>query len=744
MFRTILLISLSSLLFFISVHVKAHTIAVDTIKKVSSISIRDSLQMNNMINKNFVIHAKKRKGKITLNGELDEEDWLNAEKTTNFYMVLPYDTCYSAALSEVMIIYDDKAFYVAMIAHDTLPGKRPVESLRRDFEYRNNDNIGLYIDTFNDQTNGYCFGVNAAGAVRDGIVSVGKVNNLMWDCKWESKTKNSANRWVTEIRIPFKSIRYKKGSDQWNVQFARFDMKLNEKSAWAPIPRQFPAASLAYAGQLKWETALPASGIKFSIIPYLFGSASRDFEEGEATKYRGDVGFDAKVNLSSSLNLDLTVNPDFSQSEVDDQVTNLARYELYFPEKRQFFLENSDLFAGFGSEDIRPFFSRRIGIDAPVNGGVRLSGKIGRDWRIGLMDMQTGKEGDFLARNFFVTALEKKVFTRSNISMIFVNKQQIDVPADWKGNSFNRLGGLEYNLASRNDFWTGKIFGLKSFTPSTKSSQEYSQGLDLAYSRKTLLLELKEYYVGRDFNVEAGYVPRADYIHIYPRATIKFYPKNGKLEYHGLLIELDNFYRPGILELTDRKISTNYLFQFKNRAHLEIRSNLSYVKLRKDYDPTNKGINYLLLGSKYNWSEASILFNSDNLKLFKYGFQSSYGGFYDGARLFISGNLNYRLQPYGYISILFSYNDLILPQPWGRTVFWLLGTKLDITFTDKLFLTTYVQYNQQTDNLNINARFQWRYKPVSDFFIVYTDNYFPETMYSKKRALVLKVSYWFN
>jgi hypothetical protein len=605
-------------------------------------------------------------------------------------------------------------------------------------------NIGLYLDTFNDQTNGYCFGVNAAGAIRDGIVSDGKVNNQMWDCKWESKTKNYNDRWVTEMRIPFKSIRYKNGSDQWNVQFARYDMKLNEKSAWAPIPRQFPAASLAYAGQLKWETPPPKPGLKFSLIPYLFGSASRDFEVGEATKYRDEFGLDLKVSISSSLNLDLTYNPDFSQAEVDDQVTNLARYELYFPEKRQFFLENSDLFGSYGSEDIRPFFSRRIGIDALVTGGFRLSGKMGRDWRIGLMDMQTENEGDFLTRNFFVTSLEKKVFARSNFGAIFVNKQQMNIPSDWKGNHFNRIVGLEYNLASKNDFWTGKLFGLKSFTPETNSSEEFSHGIDITYSRKKLLLELKEYYVGKGFNAEVGYVPRTDFYHLNPRATIKFYPKKSILEYHGLLFELDNYYRPERFELTDREISANYLFQFKKRARLELKTNFAQVSLRKNYDPTNKGINYILIGSKYNWSEGSVLFTSDNLKLFKYSFQSGYGGFFNGERLYISGNLNYRLQPYGYLSVIVSYNDLILPPPWGQTHFWLLGTKLDLTFTDKLFFTTYVQYNEQADNLNINARFQYRYKPVSDFFIVYTDNYFPESMNSKKRALVLKVSYWFN
>lgn len=723
---------------------KAGNIGVDTIRRDSTRSKRNSLLINNMVNKNFIIHVKKRIGEIMLNGIVDEDDWLKAEKATNFYMVLPYDTGHSVARSEVMMTYDHKAFYVALVVHDTLPGKRPVESLRRDFEYLNNDNIGLYLDPFNDQTNGYCFGVNAAGAIRDGAVSDGKVVNQIWDCKWESKTKNYNDRWVCEMRIPFKSVRYKTGSDQWNVQFTRHDLKLNEKSAWAPVPRQFPTASLAYAGQLKWETPLPKSGLKLSLIPYLFGSASRDNEENEDTKYRKDFGFDAKVGLSSSLNLDLTYNPDFSQAEVDDQVTNLERYELYFPEKRQFFLENSDLFASYGSQDIRPFFSRRIGIDAPVTAGFRLSGKVGDDWRVGLMDMQTGIEGDYLARNFFVSSLEKKVFARSNIGAIFVNKQQMDVPADWQGNRYNRLAGLEYNLASPDDFLTGKLFGLKSFTPSLNSSEEFSQGLNLAYSRKTFLLELKEYYVGKDFNAEAGYVPRTDFFHLNPRVTVKLYPKNGALEYHGFLIELDDFYQPGKLKLTDRKINANYLFQFKNRAHMEIKTNFSYVMLRKDCDPTNKGIHYLLSGSNYDWPEASMLFTSDNRKLFKYGVQSGYGGFFNGNKWFISGNLNYRLQPYGYLSLIFTYNDLMLPQPWERTGFWLIGTKLDVTFTDKVFFTTYVQYNEQEDNLNINARFQWRYKPVSDFFLVYTDNYFPESMNAKKRALVLKVSYWFN
>ena len=705
---------------------------------------KDSVSNLGTINQNYKIHAKKLEGTIKLDGVIDEEDWLKAEKADNFFMVLPYDTGHSAAKSEIRMAYDEKAFYLSLIFHDTIPGKRPVESLRRDWMFNNNDNFLFFIDPFNDQTTGYSFGVNAEGAIWDGVMSGGQGSNLIWDCKWETKTKNYPDKWVSEMRIPFKSVRYKNDVNHWNIQFSRLDLKLNEKSAWAPVPRQFPTASLAYAGQVIWDTPPPKSGIKLSLIPYLFGSASRNFEAGTSARYRKDFGFDAKVGLSSSLNLDLTYNPDFSQAEVDDQVTNLERFELYFPEKRQFFLENSDLFGNYGTLNIRPFFSRRIGLDAPVSGGARLSGKLGNGWRIGLMDMQTGTEGDYLARNFFVTSIQKKVFSRSNISAIFVNKQQLQIPDNWKGNNYNRVFGLEYNLASSNNFWTGKLFALKSFTPKATLAEEFSHGLNLIYSRKKFLFEFTELYVGQDFNAETGYVPRRDFMQFNPKVNYKFYPKTGLLEYHGAQVELSNIYSPNNMKLTDRVVNGGYFFQFKSRARVDFKGNYSYVVLRNNFDPTNKGLNPLLSGSSYRWDDFTVMFTSDNRKIVKYDIQAGKGGYFNGKRWFVKGSFNYRFQPYGYISMIYSYNELSWDNSNQKRGFWLVGPKLDVTFTDKLFFTTYVQYNEQVDNLNINARFQWRYKPVSDLFLVYTDNYFPGEMNVKNRALVLKLSYWFN
>ena len=198
------------------------------------------------------------------------------------------------------------------------------------------------------------------------------------------------------------------------------------------------------------------------------------------------------------------------------------------------------------------------------------------------------------------------------------------------------------------------------------------------------------------------------------------------------------------MDLTDREVSFDYFFQFHNRSHLELETNFWYIKLRDAFDPTNQGNHFLDAGNGYNWFDATLIYQSDNRKTFKYELSSGYGGFFNGNRWHAEGLLNYRFQPYGYISMVFSYNNLILPQPWGDTGYWLVGPKLDVTFTDKLFFTTYVQYNQQIDNINVNARLQWRYQPVSDIYLVYTDNYFPGNMMAKNRALVFKMTYWFN
>ncbi len=693
----------------------------------------------NTFNKDFVYHAKKMQSSIHIDGIIDEKDWLLAEKATDFYRVLPVDTGYAYQQSEVFITYDDKALYVAFVFFDTIPGKRIMESFRRDFEFGNNDNFLVFFDTFLDQTNGFSFGISASGAKWDGIMSDGAASNKNWDCKWESKIKHSDDSWTAEMRIPFKSLRYPTGSQQWNINLSRLDLKTNEKSSWAPVPRQFPTSSLAYAGNLKFDQPLPASKMQFSLIPYVFGGYSNDYENQSGAVYRKDFGFDAKIGFSSSMNLDLTYNPDFAQVEVDQQVTNIDRFELFFPEKRQFFLENSDLFANFGAHNATPFFSRRIGLDAPVLAGARLSGKIGNNWRIGLMNMTTQKTDEFLSRNYTVASVQKKVFSRSNVGIIFVNKEYFNQPVDTT--MFNRVVGVDYNLASKDNIWSGKFYYHQSFQPENPGKQ-FSQGASLKYSTKHVQVQFGQRSIGENFLAETGYVTRTGYHHLGPEFTYLFVP-NKRVVSHGINLESNLYYDMDFNKI-DHENTYSYQFEFKNRSQLIVGYKDFFIKLLEDFDPSHISDYYLPAGSKYNFGGGFINYTSTRKTLFNWSAEAASGTFYSGNIQYIQGLLGYRFQPYVNMSVNFNYTDMNLGDPFDRAQLWLIGPKIDVTFTDKLFWSTFVQYNEQINNMNINMRLQWRYQPVSDIYLVYTDNYIPGSWNSRNRALVLKMTYWLN
>lgn len=689
-------------------------------------------------NENVILRAKKASGPIKIDGVINEQDWEQAEKAKDFRLVQPVDTGMPVSKSEVVVTYDEKAFYLGITFFDTIPGKRIVESFRRDFAFNNNDNVLVFFDTFLDQTNGFSFGASASGAKWDGTMSEGGAVNLNWDCKWDSKTVQYDDRWVTEMKIPFRSIRYKSGTDRWYVNFSRLDLKTNEKSSWAPVPRQFPTASLAYTGVLQWDEPLPKSKMMFSVIPYIFGGATRNFEAPGQTRYHRDFGFDMKLGITTSMNLDLTYNPDFSQAEVDQQVTNLDRFELFFPEKRQFFLENSDLFSSYGFSSVTPFFSRRIGLDAPVLAGARLSGKIDNNWRLGLMDMQTEKTQDQLSRNFMVATVQRKLFSRSSLGVILVNKEYMDEPEE---QNFNRIAGIDYNLASKSNKWKGKLFYHQSFSPENPGKQ-YAQGSNLSYNSRRLMVSLSEASVGDNYKAETGFVRRTGYKLLNPGLAFLWIP-NKRVVSHGMRFIGNYYYNSNYLKM-DHDFTATYLFEFSDRSTLLGGLKNFYTRLDKDFDPTHISDAVLLKGTEYSTNMVFLQYQSDIRKLFNFWSTLYKGGFYNGQINTVEGQLVFRYQPYMNLSFNFSYNDIRLPAPFKQADFWLLGPKLDLTLSDKVFFSTYVQYNEQLDNTNINMRFQWRYKPVSDLFVVYTDNYYAESWMRKNRALVLKLSYWFN
>jgi hypothetical protein len=700
------------------------------------------------INSKYIYHIRRATSEIKIDGVMDEKAWQDADVAGNFYMVLPMDTGMAKVRTEVKMAYDQKNIYILAICYKDLPGPNMVESLKRDFSFTKNDNFIFFMDTFNDQTNGYTFGANAAGAEWDGTMYEGGKVDLNWTNKWVSAVKDYPDKYIFEAAIPFKAIRYKKGITEWGINFSRNDLKTTEKSSWTPIPRQFPTASLAYTGTLMWDKPPPDPGSNIAIIPYALTSISKDYADHKAIALKGEAGVDAKIAVSSALDLDLTVNPDFSQVDADKQVIDLSRFELFYPETREFFLENGDLFNNFGYATIRPFFSRRIGLASNIIGGFRLNGKLDKNWRIGIMNMQTSSNDSLPAQNFTVIALQRKILARSNIGFIFVDKEAFNFPdvppASQPDNSrYNGNIGVEFNLASAENIWTGKELILKSFTAG-KTGHDFTDAGNIQYAGRHWAIGAEYEDVGANYNAEVGYVPRQGYIKLNPVISYLFLPKGGPVLSHGPQLNFTDYY-DGALNPTDNRNYLSYQVIFRDRSVLTSLVETDYVKLLSPFDPTNYVGDSLATGAISHWKNAEISYFSEPQRLFTYDFTFDYGGYYDnGQKVSLATDFGYRFQPI--VNILWSttINSIQLPQPWGRNTFWLIGPKVDVTLTNKFFMTGYYQYNQQGRNFNINTRLQYRFRPASDFFIVYTDNYLPRPFYVKTRMLVFKVTYWLN
>jgi hypothetical protein len=700
-------------------------------------------------NNKFQYHIHRLTSAVKIDGDMDDPAWQDADVAKNFYMVLPMDTSFAKVKTEVRMAYDDKNIYILAVCYKAFAGPSMVESLKRDFAFQKNDNFIFFMDTYNDQTNGYSFGSNAVGAEWDGTMYEGGKVDLNWTNKWVSAVKDYPDRYVFEASIPFKSIRYKKGISEWGINFSRNDLKTTEKSSWTPIPRQFPTASLAYTGTLVWDVPPPEPGPNIAIIPYVLTGVTKDYAGHKNAALHLEAGGDAKIAVSSALNLDLTVHPDFSQVDADKQVTNLSRYELFYPETRQFFLENGDQFNNFGYASIRPFFSRRIGLTSNIIGGARLSGKLDQNWRIGVMDMQTNSNNEtgIPAQNFTMIALQRKVFARSNIGFLFVNKESFNYPPTTSttptDSKYNSNFGLEFNLASADNLFTGKALVLKSFSPD-KKGHDFTQAGNLQFANKYWNVGGQYEVVGTNYNAGVGYVPRQGYIKLNPYIGYLFFPTHGAILSHGPQLNLTDYY-DGSFNPTDNRAFLSYQITFRNKSILTGLVERDYVKLLQPYDPTNYTGNFLPVGLQSTWHNAELSYFSIPQSLFTYDFTVDYGGYYDkGKKISVANDVGYRFQPFVNIQMNTTYNNLQLPQPWGQKTFWLVGPRVDVTMTNKFFLTGFFQYNEQGKNININTRLQWRYRPASDFFIVYTDNYLPRPFFVKNRGLVFKFTYWLN
>jgi len=706
------------------------------------------------------ILVKKINGKVKLDGILDEDFWINANAADDFWQYFPTDSIKSFNKTEVKILYNDTHLFIGGTAYSSNPDF-VVNSLKRDYSSRNNDNISLIFETFNDGQNGFLFGVNAYGVQREALVTDRGTGpggfNLNWDIKWQAKHKRYDDRYVIEMSIPFSSLKYPEGSKKWGFQSYRYDLQSNENSAWNRLlQRQYPI-NIGYYGEIIFEEPLKKGKNPLYVIPYLNFLNAKGFKP-QTKSNDFIVGTDIKLPIGTGLNLDITINPDFSNIEVDDLITNLTRFEISLPEKRQFFIDNGDLFQSFGNtRNAIPFFSRRIGIakDSEGNtiqnniiGGVRLSGKLDENWRIGFLNIQNSEDipNQISSNNNSMLAIQRKVFGQSRLGAFLINKESIkEYEFLQVEDRYNRVIGADYNLSSLNNKWRGRAYLHKSFQPDD-SKGNFSTHTFMSYNTRNWKLLSFFTYIDEDFRSELGFVPRTGVIRNGFNAERNFYPKKGFITSHTIgLFNSYSFQQSLDFKKTDESFRINYDLSLKNQSRIEMEYSRRFVFLSSPFDPI-RFENSIALPEQtgYEFGSWNLSYLSNYGKKFNFNSEISYGNFFNGQKFSVSGRLNYRIQPITNLTLQFDYNRINLPYPYTTANLFLVRPKLDLTLSKKLFWATLIQYSNQLDSFGINSRIQWRFAPLSDLYLVYNDNYITQDFGPVFRSINLKLTYWLS
>ena len=696
---------------------------------------------------------------IQIDGKLDENAWQQIPVVSGFELTQPIDAVPASKKTEVQIAYDERYIYVAAKMWDD--PQFIIQSLKRD-NRSENDEFAMMIDPVGQRTNGFMFSTSAYNVQSEALVSASATGlsgmnlDLSWDNRWFSAAQRQGDFWTVEMAIPFKTLRYKENIKNWRINFYRLEPGNNEIHSWSPVPRQFDFFDLGYMADLIWEEAPDKQGSNISFIPYITTRMDQaNTADDKETEYGFDIGMDAKVAITPTLNLDLTVNPDFSQVEVDRQVTNLTRFNIFFPERRQFFLENADIFNEFGQFAERPFYSRRIGLDpsgrtVPIQYGVRLTGNLNNTLRIGAFNMHTDGNADRLAQNYTSLTFQQRIWERSSIKGIFLNRQAFQEGEVQESDYGRNLGG-EFNYSTEDGKWTALGGYLHSFKEGvTEKNQHVYSRFSYNGQRFRTFLTLQRMgenyaadmgFTGRlfNFNPNTGSVERIGFTQVGNMIDYYIYPENSKkVNFHWSGLENFIYFNNG-QGLNEWYTRLRHFIFFKNTSQLRFRLNNNYVDLVFPFALTD----IPLPAGDYNMTEFNVQFNTDVRKLLNTEWFVVYGQFYNGTKLTYRGNLNYRVQPWGVFSLGLEQNHIRLPAPYGDLDLTLATGRFEVNFTNNLFWTTFLQYNTQADNFNINSRLQWRFAPMSDLFFVYTDNYIVDGMFGpKEKSLVLKLNYW--
>ncbi len=703
---------------------------------------------------------------------LGDAAWRVADPATGFRQTAPDEGEPASERTEVRIVYTRDTIYFGVVCYDRDPSSIIVADSRRDSALTDGDSFMVVLDTFSDRQNGFVFGTSPAGQEYDGQVineggrrggfgtsgggefSRGDAGgfNLNWDGAWQVRTRVSRVGWSAEFAIPLRTIRYPaRESQSWGVNFQRNIRRRNETAYWSPLPRQFNLYRVSLAGQLSGLRVPANRPSNLQLTPYLVGEmVTRDAVPGRAPLALGDAGGDLKYSVTSGLTLDATYNTDFAQVEVDDQQINLDRFNLFFPEKRPFFLENAGAFtvnaasaSGRGLGQTELFFSRRIGISEagapiPIRAGARLSGKVSDTLTVGFLNMQTETpDAGGAADNFTVTRLRRDLPNRSSIGGLFINRQATGPRA--AAGDYNRT----YALDGR--WGIGQAGLVQGFVGRTRTpgrhGRDHAMSLSGTYESQMWRVSSGYQENGEDFNPEVGYLQRPGGFRKYDLAINNRSRPEGFLKFQELRphVTFTRFWNlNGVMETT--LVHNHFMGEFEDSSSVGLAYDMRSETVFDSFSVSGLAIP----PGRYDWSEVIPSFFYNRSAPVSAGVRATFAGFFGGRIVTLRPTIRARAGETLNLELSYSRNDIDLPS--GQTTTNLTSVRAGYNFSPRLFLQTLLQHNDSAELWSVNFRFGWLQDANTGLFLVYneTEGILDYVPIGAGRSLILKYSYLFD
>ncbi|MEM7051533.1 MAG: DUF5916 domain-containing protein [Acidobacteriota bacterium] len=699
------------------------------------------------------VRALRTAGEITLDGRLDEPIWQQAPKATGFTQRNPEPGAPISQHTEFQVVFSDTTLYVGIRADDDDAAGLVAREMQRDGSLFRDDGLVVLLDTFHDHRNTYMFETNPLGARTDALIAdEGEMNNFQWDGLWRVGTSRGPEGWIAEFAIPFSTLRFDPSLDTWGLQIRRVVRRNNEFAFWAPIGLDANLFRVSRYGHLT-GLELPEPSLNLQIMPFVTGAYRDNVDTGSDDET--DAGLDIKWGLTRNFVLDLTYNTDFAEVEADALQVNLTRFSLFFPEKRDFFLENSGIFGfGPGAPVLGLFFSRRIGISpegnpVPLEWGARLSGRAG-GWNVGFLDAQTdaatftdedGEREVVPETNWGVLRVQRNLGERSTVGMMFTNIDTED------GSGDQRSYGLDANIKptdrlTLSAFWA-RIEDDSAAGDASGSPQDgaWAAGAEAEWESDLWGWELEVQEIGEDFSPDFGFVRRNGIRRYRGELDWEPRPETPWILNYNFGTDIDVFTR-----LDDSLESLWASFRFFG-IELETANEIFFFAEHsvEDLDePFEIRPDIFIPVGRHEFSSLRGFWATNSSLPLSGFFAARFGEFFDGDRTGLEVTGRWRPNRFLRLETSWFYNDVELRGGDFSTT--LLRQRMAVAFTPDMSLNGLLQYSDASESLGLNLRFRWTYRPGSDLFLVYNEGWDAPSLsdpMERERQVIFKLGYLF-